>query len=212
MSFSTGVEGLAMFGRWIGLSIKSIAVLKPVFEVAAKEGSPALSEKLQRVRDDAVERRAQQRSRRMGQVRQVLDPTLAAVSTDDWSKVPTLLAKMSDSQLRLLADAVLERHPEVSERGGPYAGLELGVLITTEVEGRKAIEKELRRTRKLMRQPRRVTKFRRRHSTTGTDEAPRVPEPVAATEPVLPPSPKDGDLTDPALRSFDRKGRSHVDG
>jgi hypothetical protein len=201
-----------MFGRWIGLSIKSIAVLKPVFEVAAKEGSPALSEKLQRVRDDAVERRAQQRSRRMGQVRQVLDPTLAAVSSDDWSKVPILLAKMSDSQLRLLGDAVLERHTEVSERGGPDAGLELGVLITTEVEGRKATEKELRRTRKLTRRPRRLTQLGRRRTTTGTDEAASVPDPLPATEPVLPPSPKAGDLIDPALSSFDRKAGSHVDG
>jgi hypothetical protein len=175
-----------MFGRWLGLSLKSVAVLKPVFEIAAKEGSPALSEKLQRVREDAVERRAQHRSRRMGQIRQVLDPTLAAVSEDDWAKVPTLMAKMSDSQLALLADAVLERHGEVSERGGPYAGLELGVLIAAEVEGRKVIEKQLRQTRKRARRPRRVTRLGRRDPATETGEGPSVPDQMPATESALP--------------------------
>jgi hypothetical protein len=170
-----------MIARWIGRSLKSVVVLKPLLEVVAREGSPALSDKLQRVREEAIDARAQRKARERGAVRQVLDPVLAALGADDWTKVRSLVSTMSDEQLRLLRDAVLESHGEVSARGGPDSGLQLSALIASEVSARQSREDERRRAHKAARPPGRMSKLR-----VGRRRAPsEVDAPRAASDPAL---------------------------
>lgn len=161
-----------MYLRLINGTLKSISALRPEIDIAAKEGGPALGDRLQHVREEAVEARARRKARQLGEVRQVLDPVLDGVRAKDWAQVQSLLDSMSDNQLGLLGDAVLERHDEVSAQGGPAAGLALSGLIAGERQARRALELERKRSRKLARVRKRS--LRRRP----VSQAP--PEPVAA--------------------------------